>query len=147
MPFPWALTRNEMQTASIRFWTRFTDSISCNDNRYVNRTLEYPARFIVLSHSLSRLDQGLLNTCILFSLVDIFRFFSLENLLTHIFFLVSCFFFYCSVNFFLSIFLHLFIYFLLFILLRSQRDLQYTDYILDWVVRPPTHCQQGMSWI
>ena len=32
MPFPKALVRREMQTASSRVWTRVADSISNNDN-------------------------------------------------------------------------------------------------------------------
>ena len=36
MPFTKALARSETETASSMVWTRFTDSISYDDNRYAN---------------------------------------------------------------------------------------------------------------
>ena len=41
-PFPSALARFETQTISFRIWTRVSDFISCNDNRYAERaSLQY----------------------------------------------------------------------------------------------------------
>ena len=41
MPFKWALERRKTQTASSRIWTRVTDSISFDDNRYIKSALFY----------------------------------------------------------------------------------------------------------
>ena len=37
MPFSKALARSEIQIASSTIWTRFTDFISSNENRYTKR--------------------------------------------------------------------------------------------------------------
>ena len=50
MTFRWALTPSETQKALSIIWIQFTDSISYNDNQYINRFSKQLPMYVFLFH-------------------------------------------------------------------------------------------------